>query len=89
MGCEDINLYFLFIAGMLGAVALFLFIRNWVVHRARMRAIEETANCCHALVSQGKDYDYMWERFDRVSYDVMIFQVWKWRYRDFYPTLSL
>ena len=80
----DILLLICFLGFFFSAILL---IRNQMVYKAQLKAIEITSRKAQAAIN---NWDFNWQRFYKEmesfgSYDRMLFDLTKWRYADFYP----
>jgi hypothetical protein len=66
-----------------------IFIRNSLVYRYRMRAIEETKVKSKAAIDKNDpDWRRYYKEYDEAgSYNKMILDLTKWKYKHFYPKL--
>lgn len=82
MKLPEINMIFIIIC-----LLLFL-IRNELVYRHRLRAINKTYEKSREAINKGDEWEIFYDDLEsRGSYLSMIFDLTKWSYHAFYPDL--
>ncbi len=69
------------------SLTLLFMVRNDIVYKAHMRALDVAHEKTKALI-RARKHDYLKPLEEYMafgSYDKMLFDLTKWRYRDFYP----
>jgi hypothetical protein len=73
-----IGVYILHLAFLMACFAVFLFIRNELVYRYRIRLINEISERNHSDISNfDYGYQWRWREYETVSYEDMLFKFWK------------
>lgn len=68
---------------------LFLILRNEIVYRARMKAINCASVNANEAINNGQDWKPAYAEIEaHGSYHRQIFDLTKWRFRDFYPNFT-
>ena len=86
---ESIVLYIVMAVCFFGIILL---IRNELVHKARIKAIDVASKKSRHIIDNGKTIEEMSKWYDAYkerdafgSYNKMIFDLRKWKYEHFYP----
>lgn len=89
-----LRLLFNVVCNWILVLCVIMLVRNTLVYRIRSKALKELSALAKADIAAGR-YDDFLRHYDRLpakgpgSYDWMMFQITKWRYKDFFPDLPL
>lgn len=63
-------------------------VRNELVYRVRIDAIDRISYLVKTGIDAGENWLDLYQILDKPSYAAMIFDLTRWRFKDFYPELD-
>lgn len=68
-------------------ISFLVLIRIELVARVEMKALKQISILSNAAIYRNEPWEVYYDQLNEISYNKKMIQLWKWRFKDFYPNL--